>query len=164
MIILSYSNIDIIQGVIGYGNASEGITDWRISNTSNGNIGTSGIFNIFNSSSVTANLSIIDNGNVVGILSTTADGLNFDSNITIGTSSFEIGRRGTTYKNTNLVMGFDVMNDNIVTGQHNIGMGSEAGASLSSGNYNIMIGYQAGRQIGPGSSNVLVGQGAGNSC
>ena len=64
MIILSYSNIDIIQGVIGYGNASEGITDWRISNTSNGNIGTSGIFNIFNSSSVTANLSIIDNGNI----------------------------------------------------------------------------------------------------
>ena len=64
MIILSYSNIDIIQGVIRYGNASEGITDWRISNTSNGNVGTSGIFNIFNSSSVTANLSIIDNGNV----------------------------------------------------------------------------------------------------
>ena len=110
----------------------------------------------------TGSIKFIDNGNVVGILSTTADGLNFDSNITIGTSSFEIGRRGTTYKNTNLVMGFDVMNDNIVTGQHNIGMGSEAGASLSSGNYNIMIGYQAGNQIGPGSRNVLIGQGSGN--
>jgi len=46
MIVWSYSNIDIIQGVIGYGNASEGITDWRISNTS------SGIFNILNSSSI----------------------------------------------------------------------------------------------------------------
>ena len=46
MIVWSYSNIDIIQGVIGYGNASEGITDWRISNTS------SGVFNILNSSSI----------------------------------------------------------------------------------------------------------------
>ena len=45
MIVWSYSNIDIIQGVIGYGNASEGITDWRIQNSS------SGVFNILNSSS-----------------------------------------------------------------------------------------------------------------
>jgi hypothetical protein len=58
MIITSYSNIDLIQGVIGYGNAIEGITDWRIANTSNG------IFNILNSSSLTANISIIDNGNI----------------------------------------------------------------------------------------------------
>jgi len=73
MIILSYSNIDIIQGVIGYGNATDGITDWRISNTSNGNVGTSGIFNIFNSSSITANLSIIDNGNIgIGTTPTTS--------------------------------------------------------------------------------------------
>jgi hypothetical protein len=46
MIIRSYSNIDIIQGVIGYGNATEGITDWRIENTG------AGIFNINNSSSI----------------------------------------------------------------------------------------------------------------
>ena len=46
MIIPSYSNIDIIQGVIGYGNVSEGITDWRITNTNNG------VFNILNSSSI----------------------------------------------------------------------------------------------------------------
>ena len=46
MIIRSYSNIDIIQGIIGYGNVSEGITDWRITNTN------SGIFNILNSSSI----------------------------------------------------------------------------------------------------------------
>ena len=46
MIVWSYSNIDIIQGVIGYGNASEGITDWRIQNSS------SGVFNILNSSSI----------------------------------------------------------------------------------------------------------------
>jgi len=61
MIIPSYSNIDIIQGVIGYGNATEGITDWRIENT------TTGIFNILNSSSVTAGLggsSIGGNGRI----------------------------------------------------------------------------------------------------
>ena len=46
MIVFTYSNIDIIQGVIGYGNATEGITDWRITNTN------SGIFNISNSSSI----------------------------------------------------------------------------------------------------------------
>ena len=58
MIITSYSNIDFIQGVIGYGNATEGITDWRLENTG------AGVFNILNSSSATANISIIDNGNV----------------------------------------------------------------------------------------------------
>ena len=46
MIICNSSNIDIIQGVIGYGNTVEGITDWRLENTS------SGIFNILNSSSI----------------------------------------------------------------------------------------------------------------
>ena len=57
MIISSYSNIDIIQGVIGYGDA-EGITDWRIVNTSNG------IFNILNSADQNAKLTILENGNV----------------------------------------------------------------------------------------------------
>ena len=57
MIICSHSNIDIIQGVIGYGDA-EGITDWRISNTS------TGILNILNSSSANVRLSILENGNV----------------------------------------------------------------------------------------------------
>ena len=57
MIICSHSNIDIIQGVIGYGDA-EGITDWRISNTS------SGILNILNSTSANVILSILENGNV----------------------------------------------------------------------------------------------------
>ena len=46
MIITSYSNIDFIQGVIGYGNATEGITDWRLENTG------AGVFNILNSSSI----------------------------------------------------------------------------------------------------------------
>ena len=58
MIIPSYSNIDIIQGVIGYGNSTEGITDWRIENSRNG------VFNILNSSSQTPRFTIIENGNV----------------------------------------------------------------------------------------------------
>ena len=49
MIITNYSNIDLIQGVIAYGNATEGITDWRITNTLGG---ANGVFNILNSSSI----------------------------------------------------------------------------------------------------------------
>jgi hypothetical protein len=70
MIVLSNSNIDIIQGVIGYGNAQEGITDWRISNSNNGT------FNIFNSSSELSRFTIIDNGNIgVGITPTSTSSL-----------------------------------------------------------------------------------------
>jgi hypothetical protein len=57
MIICSYSNIDINQSVIEYGN-EEGITDWRITNTN------TGILNILNSTSVNVRLSILENGNV----------------------------------------------------------------------------------------------------
>jgi hypothetical protein len=61
MIICSYSNIDIIQGVIGYGDA-EGITDWRISNTiTNAN---TAILNILNSTSANVRVSVLENGNV----------------------------------------------------------------------------------------------------
>ena len=60
MIICSHSNIDIIHGIIGYGD-SEGITDWRISNTiTNSNIT---ILNISNSAS-NVRVSILENGNV----------------------------------------------------------------------------------------------------
>jgi hypothetical protein len=70
MIIFTYSNIDIIQGVIGYGNVSEGITDWRITNTN------TGVFNILNSSSVAPILTIIDNGNVgIGTIPLTSSSL-----------------------------------------------------------------------------------------
>jgi hypothetical protein len=57
MIICYSSNIDIIQGVIAYGDA-EGITDWRISNTDNG------VFNIHNSISQDSRITILENGNV----------------------------------------------------------------------------------------------------
>ena len=77
MIICSHSNIDIIQGVIGYGDV-EGITDWRISNTS------SGILNIFNSTFTNAIVTILENSNVgIGITnpSSVLD-INGDANIT----------------------------------------------------------------------------------
>jgi hypothetical protein len=66
MIICSASNIDLIQGALGYGDATEGIniTDWRISNTQSAIAGQSGVFSIFNSSSITPNISIVDNGTV----------------------------------------------------------------------------------------------------
>ena len=57
MIVRSTSNIDIIQGVIGYGNA-EGITDWRFTNTN------TGILNILNSTSPNVRVSMLENGNV----------------------------------------------------------------------------------------------------
>jgi hypothetical protein len=57
MIICSSSNIDIVQGVLGYGNP-EGITDWRIANT------VTGSFDIINSISQTSRLTILENGNV----------------------------------------------------------------------------------------------------
>ena len=57
MIVRSTSNIDIIQGVIGYGNA-EGITDWRFTNTN------TGILNILNSTSANVRVSMLENGNV----------------------------------------------------------------------------------------------------
>ena len=109
----------------------------------------------------TGSINFVNNGAVVSTLSATTDSFNLGTNITIGSGRFEIGRRGTTYANTNVIMGVDVMT--FSTGQHNVGIGQEAGSELTSGNYNIMLGYQAGRQIGPGSSNVLVGQGAGNT-
>ena len=62
--------LPIIQGIIGYGNVTEGITDWRIENTR------TGVFNILNSSSTASRLTIIDNGNVgIGITPTTNSSL-----------------------------------------------------------------------------------------
>jgi hypothetical protein len=59
MIICSSSNIDLIQGVTGYGTAADGATDWRIENTA------TGVFNVLNSPNLLApNLSIIESGNV----------------------------------------------------------------------------------------------------
>ena len=54
------SNIDFVQGLLGYGNP-EGITDWRIANILNGS---SGNLNIFNSVSQNSRLTILENGNV----------------------------------------------------------------------------------------------------
>jgi hypothetical protein len=64
MIICSTSNIDLIHGVVGYGNVSDGTTDWRITNTKTAVVGQTGILNILNSTSTTPNFSIIENGNI----------------------------------------------------------------------------------------------------
>ena len=70
MIICSSSNIDLIQGVSGYGTVTDGATDWRIENT------TMGVFNILNSQNIlTPNVSIIDTGNI-GIGTFPASGTN----------------------------------------------------------------------------------------
>jgi hypothetical protein len=105
MIIFSYSNIDIIQGNIGYGNVTDGITDWRISNTSNGIIGSTGIFNIFNSSSTTANLSIIDNGNIgIGTTpQTSSSKLEIIGNINIS-GNYKINNRDIINDTSNYVL------------------------------------------------------------
>jgi len=82
MIIRSYSNIDIIQGIIGYGNVSEGITDWRITNTN------TGVFNILNSSSI-----IIPSGGTseIGEIPGTTDRYMI---FTAGTSTFTVPSGG----------------------------------------------------------------------
>ena len=70
MIICSSSNIDLIQGVSGYGTVGDGVVDWRIENTA------TGVFNILNSPNLLApNLSIIETGNV-GIGTIPATGTN----------------------------------------------------------------------------------------
>jgi hypothetical protein len=112
-------------------------------------------------------------GSILSTISTNANGSqNFPYGVTTADNifmgdAFEIGRRSSltnaAYINTNIVMGTSVMNQDNHIGQHNIGIGQEAGYLLGAGSYNIMIGLQAGRQIGEGSSNVLIGQGAGNS-
>jgi hypothetical protein len=99
MIILSNSNIDIIQGIIGYGNATEGITDWRIENTSNG------VFNILNSSSTSSRVSIIDNGNIgIGITPITSSSLlqiGGDVNIT---GNYKINNRDVINDTSNYII------------------------------------------------------------
>lgn len=75
MIICSTSNVDLIHGVIGYGNVSDGTTDQRITNTKTAVVGQTGIFNILNSTSVTPNFTIIETINI-GIGTTPLTGTN----------------------------------------------------------------------------------------
>jgi len=63
MIVCSTSNIDLIYGVVGYGNINDGTTDWRITNTKTAIVGQTGIFSILNSTYMTPYFFIIENGN-----------------------------------------------------------------------------------------------------
>jgi hypothetical protein len=114
----------------------------------------------------TGSIKFIDNGNVVGTLSTTANGLNFGSNITMGTGRdngstlFTIGRRDSTDIDTNIVMGINALGSGVsITGVHNTAIGDKAGYTFSTGSYNIMVGWQAGTNFGNGGAerNVIVG-------
>jgi hypothetical protein len=123
MIIFDTSNIDIIQGIIGYGNVLDGATDWRISNTNNG------IFNILNSSSTTANLSIIDNGNVgIGITPiTTSSKLEIIGDINIS-GIYKINNRDVLADTSNYVLS----TSNILTNYYKLTGGDGINISTTS--------------------------------
>jgi hypothetical protein len=131
MIICSYSNIDIIQGVIGYGDA-EGITDWRIANTSNG------ILNILNSSSVNTRISINTNGNVgIGSKdpSTITDLLDVSGNINIS-GIYEINNRDVINDTSNYVLSTsNILVNRIISSTTGGGGGTSQWTNVSSGIY-----------------------------
>ena len=133
MIVFTYSNIDIIQGVIGYGNATEGITDWRITNTN------SGIFNILNSSSI-----ITPSGGTseIGEISGSTDRYMI---FTAGTSTFTVPSGG--IKCDILIVGGGGGGGNaIYWSSHEPGGGGAGGVvymvnkTLSAGTYKINVG------------------------
>ena len=143
MIICSYSNIDIIQGVIGYGDA-EGITDWRISNTSNG------ILNILNSSSENTRISINTNGNVgIGSKdpSTITDLLDVSGNINIS-GIYEINNRDVISDTSNYVLA----TSNILVNRINtISIGGGGSSQWTTGVGNVI--YYNTSNVGIGATN-----------
>ena len=128
MIICSYSNIDIIQGVIGYGDA-EGITDWRISNTSNG------ILNILNSISNNTRITINTNGNVgIGSKdpSLITDLLDVSGNINIS-GIYEINGRDVINDTSNYVLSTSNILVNRIVSSVTGGGGTSQWTNVSSG-------------------------------
>jgi len=129
MIICSYSNIDIIQGVNGYGDA-EGITDWRIANTN------TGILNILNSSSDNTRISINTNGNVgIGSKdpSTITDLLDVSGNINIS-GIYEINGRDVINDTSNYVLSTsNILVNRIVASASGGGGGTSQWTNVSSG-------------------------------
>jgi hypothetical protein len=106
MIICSTSNIDLIHGVVGYGNVSDGITDWRITNTKTAVVGQTGILNILNSTSTTPNFSIIETGTVgigtVPTISSTSK-LEIQGSVNI-TGSYNINNRNVINDTSNYIL------------------------------------------------------------
>lgn len=45
-----------------------------------------------------------------------------------------------------------------ITGDYNIGLGTDTGKALTTGAYNILLGYQSGDTITTGSNNVIIGK------
>lgn len=107
MIICSTSNIDLIHGVVGYGNVSDGTTDWRITNTKTAIAGQTGIFSIFNSVTPTIpNISIIENGTVgigtVPSISSTSK-MEIQGSVNI-TGSYNINNRNAINDTSNYIL------------------------------------------------------------
>jgi hypothetical protein len=107
MIVCSSSNIDIIHGVVGYGNVSDGTTDWRITNTKTAIVGQTGIFSIFNSVTPTIpNISIIESGTVgigtVPSISSTSK-MEIQGSVNI-TGSYNINNRNVINDTSNYIL------------------------------------------------------------
>jgi hypothetical protein len=107
MIVCSTSNIDIIHGVVGYGNVSDGTTDWRITNTKTAIVGQTGIFSIFNSVTPTIpNISIIETGTVgigtVPSISSTSK-MEIQGSVNI-TGSYNINNRNVINDTSNYIL------------------------------------------------------------
>jgi hypothetical protein len=156
MIICSASNIDLIQGALGYGDATEGIniTDWRISNTQSAIAGQSGVFNIFNSSSITPNISIVDNGTVgIGtvpsILSTSK--MEIVGNVNI-TGAYNINNRNVINDTSNYVLS----TSNALVSRINASGGGGSGSLTSGGNLSLSNSATSNTVLSIANSNVVV--------
>jgi hypothetical protein len=154
MIICSASNIDLIQGSLGYGDATEGIniTDWRISNTQSAIAGQSGVFNIFNSSSITPNISIVDNGTVgigtVPSISSTSK-MEIVGNVNI-TGAYNINNRNVINDTSNYILS----TSNALVSRINAGGGG--GALTSGGNLSLSNNATSNTILSIANSNVVV--------
>jgi len=156
MIICSASNIDLIQGSLGYGDATEGIniTDWRISNTQSAIAGQSGVFSIFNSSSITPNISIVDNGTVgIGtipsISSTSKMEIVGDVNIT---GAYNINNRNVLNDTSNYILS----TSNALVARIIASGGSGGGSLTSGGNLSLSNSATSNTILSIANSNILV--------
>ena len=105
-------------------------------------------------------------------------GINLGTTFTAPTATLHVKGQGTTYATTNLliensngdqIMKLTDVGDSIAIGKRaldsitpgsasfNIGLGTEAGTSLTTGDNNVMLGNQAGAALIGGSDNICIG-------
>ena len=156
MIICSASNIDLIQGTLGYGDNTEGvnITDWRISNTQSAIAGQSGVFNIFNSTSITPSISIVDSGTVgIGTVPSvsSASKMEIVGNVNI-TGAYNINNRNVIADTSNYVLS----TSNALVARI-IASGGSGGALTSGGNLTLSNNATSNTVLSIANSNVVYG-------